>query len=1029
MQTRTEPVPDPFRRVERWIASLRRRLDRTALGEASWGALLALIPAALGALLFASLLGAGPGRWAWALLGVASLACLIGIWRVWWRPRRARAGDEGLARWVEARVEGLHSGVITSVQTAAALRDGATWPGLHPEMARASAEWTCRHLDAVAPETLVDQSNLRRLRRFGVVLLAAASVATWTSQDLLLDGARNLVRPAPAAATAAETEVQVAVGDISFRLIYPAYLDLSPREVSRTRGDVSAVTGTEARLTAVALHPAVDAALILESDPEGRWPVEVDAEGVLQAGFRIGAHDRYQFVLTAPDGVRVRERAWRNIEALPDLAPEVRLLLPEADVEVDPADEVSFVVEVVDDHGLAAVRLMVDQLDGREPSPRPTRSVRGERTARITTALSIAPLDLRPGEAVEVWVEADDLNTVTGPGTGRSARRRISMYSPEAEHAERLVELERLIEELLDVLAERLESPVDERVPARLGIYLTVQQGISQATAETLRAAETLVASLTTDSLASDGMRDAVRELVERLQSHHEGEAAQLRMAFDAVKKLKRLQELGEILYTVNEEGVTELEHAILTLKDLLDESRKERLLDQGRELLDAQHDLMEMLKKLGEQGGDTGEAERLLDDLEQNLRRMEAELRKLAERTPYENQNLNVEPSDTEVDMKSIRDRLAEVRELMKEGRIEEAMKLLEELNRATQEMMAALHNDMGPMNRIAAETRKRLHDFTMKQQEISDGQRGLLEETGEADRRMSERQRREMAERMEEAVESARDKAKALEEKLAEAPREPLHPADQEALSELRQRAEHLKEAVERQELEQAREQAQSLGGQCDKLGGEVGESESRELDLDKARGMRAAREQLGEGAEMASELAGDLDELLEKLRGQSASGEERRQASQLERRQGELGRELSELEGGLDELEGQLPGIKEQVGPKLGEAGEEMQQAGERLGEAKPGEAARHQRAALERLGEAQRSIERRLQESSREDQRDDGVGINDPRRRVEIPEGDDYGAPERFRQELLDAMKERAPERFKESIERYYEELVR
>ena len=44
-------------------------------------------------------------------------------------------------------------------------------------------------------------------------------------------------------------------------------------------------------------------------------------------------------------------------------------------------------------------------------------------------------------------------------------------------------------------------------------------------------------------------------------------------------------------------------------------------------------------------------------------------------------------------------------------------------------------------------------------------------------------------------------------------------------------------------------------------------------------------------------------------------------------------------------------------------------------------------------------------------------------------VRIPGADESSAPRAWRQELLDAMKERAPERYRDEVRRYYEELVK
>jgi hypothetical protein len=56
------------------------------------------------------------------------------------------------------------------------------------------------------------------------------------------------------------------------------------------------------------------------------------------------------------------------------------------------------------------------------------------------------------------------------------------------------------------------------------------------------------------------------------------------------------------------------------------------------------------------------------------------------------------------------------------------------------------------------------------------------------------------------------------------------------------------------------------------------------------------------------------------------------------------------------------------------------------------------------------------------------RRDGNGM-DPREKVELPDEDAFQAPKEFRKDLLDAMKQGAPERYREQVKRYYEELVK
>jgi hypothetical protein len=54
---------------------------------------------------------------------------------------------------------------------------------------------------------------------------------------------------------------------------------------------------------------------------------------------------------------------------------------------------------------------------------------------------------------------------------------------------------------------------------------------------------------------------------------------------------------------------------------------------------------------------------------------------------------------------------------------------------------------------------------------------------------------------------------------------------------------------------------------------------------------------------------------------------------------------------------------------------------------------------------------------------------GWGQSQSREKVEIPDADQHQAPKEFRQDLLDAMKQGAPEKYKDQVKRYYEELVK
>ena len=55
--------------------------------------------------------------------------------------------------------------------------------------------------------------------------------------------------------------------------------------------------------------------------------------------------------------------------------------------------------------------------------------------------------------------------------------------------------------------------------------------------------------------------------------------------------------------------------------------------------------------------------------------------------------------------------------------------------------------------------------------------------------------------------------------------------------------------------------------------------------------------------------------------------------------------------------------------------------------------------------------------------------EGEGGDPAPEHVEIPGAEAHRAPEAFRKDLLEAMKQGAPERYRGEVQRYYEELVK
>ncbi len=1023
---------DGFDAPQRFLRAVRRELATVARREALLAVLGVLAISWLAGLALASAAGTAAGKWGWAPIALGLVAVAFCVWRLWVRPSRERKSDPELARWVESRVPGLGSALVTSIEVASSVRSGdAGRLGFSPHLARATADQVAGRLEGVRAAGLPGRGRLRRLA-WGAAGVGALSLgAVLLAPGVLAAGAANLVASAPAEAEGeSERTVDVALSQLDVEIRPPAYTGLKPRKLERSSGDVEALVGSEVRFAGTALVPATGAALVLASDPKSRWLLEFERDGTVRGVFRVGQDDQYQFALTDLEGRVVRERVWRRVTAKADQAPEVRLLLPETDMEVKPTDQVSFFFEANDDYGIDRVDLVVRSESGEELLRTAAQSPKGGRIAKGDAVVDVAKLGLEAGDSVDVTFEAVDSNAgAGGPGVGKSQARKLTLYSPQDEHDALLSKLEAVIDQMVDVLADRLETPIEVGRVDRATEYIQMHAGIASASEAVVAALGELAAGFATDPMASDDLRMAVAKVAERIGSVAKQESAQLRK-YRLDPDLTDVRVLLQILGQTNEEGTTEFERGILELKRLMDGQLKDSVLEAGRKLLETQNEIRELLKKLKDSNDPAAREAALkkLKKLQERLKRLQQEIARLQERAPYENQNAAQRPSEKQQEVADLQSTMEKIQKLIEEGKIDEAMKLLEEMNRSTQEMLAGLEQDLDKMGgRMSAAARKKQMEVKQALDELADGQRGVKDETTGLERELDERAAKARSEEEQAQLQKAGEQAKAVREALKKADSEALAKDDRQALESLEKRAAALEDAIAKGQIGKATKLARDIAKGAGELKKEIGESVKREMNEDRLDELKHGGKQVGDGEKKADALGKMLEGMQPKPGEGMTPGDEGKLGS-LGERQKELGERLKGLGQKLDELEKDAPGIKQMLGPKLDEAGKKMGEAKGELDGKQPGSASEKQQEALEKLQEAQQEMAEQMKKNQGQDGQDDTTGVNDPRAKVGIPKEDPYANPRNLRDEILKAMQERAPDKYRDAIRKFYEELT-
>jgi hypothetical protein len=152
---------------------------------------------------------------------------------------------------------------------------------------------------------------------------------------------------------------------------------------------------------------------------------------------------------------------------------------------------------------------------------------------------------------------------------------------------------------------------------------------------------------------------------------------------------------------------------------------------------------------------------------------------------------------------------------------------------------------------------------------------------------------------------------------------------------------------------------------------------------------------------------------------------SDDDKKALERLRRREAMTKGRAQKLAERAKQLQGELPGdTGTELGKKLGSAVGQMGQADERMKAKDPSGTREATRAAADALAKARD----RARSAARQAQEGGSVG-DEP---IRIPGADEYRAPERFREDLLEAMKKKGqqgPDGYDEQIQRYYEELIK
>ena len=258
----------------------------------------------------------------------------------------------------------------------------------------------------------------------------------------------------------------------------PAYAGLPPRQFYLGGQKLAGLRGSRVTLDLTANRP-LQRGFLLFTRPDGsETRVDGRAPGDATIRFEWTLDDNASVTIHVQDPLgtpNARSHAFTQ-ERLPDEPPSAALLEPPRYSLATPDSLVAIEALAEDSLGLRAVAL-VRSLAGYRDRPHPVGLAAGARQARIADSLDLARIGARPGDSLELYLEAADTNPDL-LGNAMSDISRIDVISPDeyaeilrlrtavAEFGERYRLLSRQLEQLRDALQALAENSAPE-APAR----------------------------------------------------------------------------------------------------------------------------------------------------------------------------------------------------------------------------------------------------------------------------------------------------------------------------------------------------------------------------------------------------------------------------------------------------------------------------------------------------------------------------------------------------------------------------------
>ncbi|MBN1622566.1 MAG: DUF4175 family protein [Endomicrobiales bacterium] len=825
--------------------------------------------------------------------------------------------------------------------------------------------------------------------------------------------------------------------EISYR--YPEYTGLTT-QVIKGNPNISALSGTVVNISAKASKNLKRATLSIngkinypvalgKTRPSGKFlslneikkmSEKANEGNFIITGFEVKKSGYYKFFFETDDNINDPEPSEYIISVIEDQLPGIELISPQEDLVVSDDSVIPMVIQASDDFGLTRIDLHY-RIEDRKDEKIDIPFGKDENFQKIFEySMKISKLNLKSPEKMHYYFEAWDNDTVNGPKSSVTSTYLIETTDYEVEHEKIEKELKGFREELLNILAdqtmakEKLNEVNTNFSSSTYNKLLEEQKSIKEKVEVPNNMLDKLLSAMENDPYTDFSTYSEYHGLKSHLEYLKDEPMSE---ALKAIEK-KDWEKAGKN----QDEIIASLEKMSLLAEDIWQYQKMRDLIDSGTELSNAGSDLLDQLSGTPR----PEELNRTLDKIQELMQEINKQISKLPKELPEDFIN---SPAIESIDLQQSQSLVDELSKAIEEGDWEKAKKLAESLKEQLSNILNTLDEvgqNVGFSKGAVSQMQKKVDKYNTTINEIITEQKDLnqgIEEMDIVRRKNLFKKQEKLLEDLAKRQRTVVDKSMRISVKTHE-----YHLNFDKTIN-------LMKKVLEEFEKKRVYNSQKYL--------------EDIIKDLDRSAKIIAGRKD-SRGKTSNNELHDDIlflskeeNDILNLLKNPGDSGlfseTDKNALKSLSKKEDDIMNKTTDLRHSLEEFFRQSTSVKPEVFQNLFNAETEMKKASQQITDKKTQDALESGQKALEYLQNGQSGLKSASDYLSGQEN-NAGKPISSPIKTktygimgfreepVRLPDINEYKPPREFRQEIIDALKEKYPKQYEQIIKDYYKRLT-